>query len=59
MPDIIDSYTERFTMTYTVKAQKTSGGAFEAVAVFYNQGPAIIFKNLNAQFYSDIYISVI
>jgi len=46
-------------MTYIVKAQKTSGGAFEAVAAFYTEGSAIIFKNLNAQFYSDIYISVI
>jgi hypothetical protein len=46
-------------MTYTVKAQKISGDAFEAVAVFYNEGAAIIFKNLNAEFYSDIYISVV
>ena len=46
-------------MTYTVKAQKTSGCDFEAVAVFYNEGSAIIFKNLNAEFYLDIYISVI
>lgn len=46
-------------MIYTVKGQKTSNGAFEALAVFYNEGSAVIFKNLNAEFYSDIYISVI
>ena len=46
-------------MTYTVKAQKTSGGAFEAVAVFYTERSAVIFKNLNAQFYCDIYVSVV
>lgn len=44
-------------MIYTVKAQKILGGPFEAVAVFYTEGSAVIFKNLNAEFYADIYIS--
>jgi hypothetical protein len=44
--------------TYIVVAQNCENGALEPVAFFYNAGDATVYRNLNKEFYYDLFINV-